>query len=574
MRLGKKAVVAGVAALALASMAACGGGDNNNAGGESTTKQQTNTGNLPVSYNPQPRDNVKDGGTYTSDIVEVPEQENTFQGDGSAYTSTLWAWYNPQMMFYTSEGEWSFNKDYLTDVKQETKDGNTVVTYTINPKAKWNDGSPMTWETFKTTWEANNGSNEKYIASSTDGYSSIKSVVQGADDRQAVVTFDGAWAWWKGLFNNVLNPKVDTPDKYNKAYINKLHPEWGAGPYTVDKADFKTGVVSFKRNPDWWGEKGKLDERTFRQMEDTAAINAFKNGEIDSTSVATKDRLAQVKDMSDITIHRAGTTSKSLLELNSSRPQLKDPNVRKAIFEGLDRKTIDKIRFNGLDYTEDLPGSFNMYPFQKGYKDALTDAGYKYSQEDAKKLLDAAGWKAGSDGIREKDGKKLTVDMPLTGDDPLTVAQGQAMASMLKEIGVDLKVRQIASADFSKVFTGGDWDAFRLGFTDSDPYGVAYFCQLYCSTSTSLNKSATGTKEFDKKIEALTKIADPDEQIAQAMDLETEIMGQTWGMLPLYNGPTIWATKKGLANFAPEPYSVSGPDLFRVGPVQDVGWQK
>lgn len=571
MRLGKKAVVAGVAALALALSACGGGGDGSGSSGDSTGKQQ-GSGKLLADYNPQPRDKIKDGGTVTRAITEIAPQQNAFQGDGSAYTTQVWSWYNPQMAFFSPEGDWSFNKDYLTDVKDEEKDGNTVVTYTLNPKAKWNDGSPITWESFKTTWEADNGKDPKYVASSTDGYSSVKSVTKGADDRQAVVTFDGPYAWWQGMFNFILNPHVNSPDVFNKGYLNKLRPEWGAGPYTVDKADFKTNTVSFKRNPKWWGDKGKLDKMTYRQMEDTAAINAFKNGEIDQVTARTKDRLAQIKDMQDIQVRRGSRTYTGVFELNSDVPQLKDPKVRQAIFQGIDRKTVAKIRYNGLDYSEEPPGSLNILPFQKNYQDSFTEAGYKFDPAAAGKLLDEAGWKKGQDGIREKDGKKLTFELPLTGDDPSGIAQGKAEASMLKDIGVDMKIKQIASADFSKIFSSGDWDAFALGFTMSDPFGVAYMCQLYCSDQTSLNKSSTADKADDAKIRALAKIADPEKQTIEGMKLEKELMGKTWGVMPMFNGPQVAGVKKGLANLDPEPYD--GLDGFGVHPVQDMGWEK
>jgi peptide/nickel transport system substrate-binding protein len=573
MKFGKQSVVAGIAAVALSfSLAACGGGGTGSSG-ESTGKAQTNTdaSKVPANYNAQPRANVKDGGTITAPITEIPDQLNAFNADGSGYTAQLWAWYNPQMMFFTPAGDWSFNKDYLTDVKSETKDGNLVVTYTINPKAKWNDGSPITWESFKTTWQDNSGKNPDFAASSTDGYSSIKTVTQGTDERQAVVTFDGTWAWWHGMFNNILNPHVNSVKVFNEGYVNNMHPEWGAGPYTVSSYDKKTGTVTFKQNPNWWGDKGKLDSMTYRQMEDTASINAFKNGEIDWTGVGTKDRLAQVKGMSNITIHRAGSVANRVLEVSGENPALKDPNVRKALMESIDRKTLDKIVFNGLDYSETPPGSFNLFPFQKGYLDAFTKAGYKAGAADANKLLDQAGWAKGSDGVRAKGGDKLSLSFPVIGDDPVTLAMGKAMVSMAKSAGIQLNMQQKPSADFSKVFTGGDWDVFFLSFVSSDPYGVAYMCQLYCSDS-GLNLTKTGTKALDKQIKDVGKIADATEQTDKAMQLEATVMSKTWGLMPLYNGPSILATKKGLANVGAEPYF--GPDLFRTGPVQDVGWQK
>ena len=56
------------------------------------------------------------------------------------------------------------------------------------------------------------------------------------------------------------------------------------------------------------------------------------------------------------------------------------------------------------------------------------------------------------------------------------------------------------------------------------------------------------------------------------MKLEPEIIEETWGVIPLYNGPSIYVVKNGLANLTPEPYV--GLDLFGVPPVENVGWEK
>jgi peptide/nickel transport system substrate-binding protein len=564
MKTATRAAVAAVAALTI-TLSACGGsGSSSN---QPPAVNNTQMAQQAAQLNTQPRDNIKDGGTLTTAVVEITPQLNTFQADGTVYSLYFWRWYNPTLMLFAPDGSTTPNPDYITNQKTEQKDGNTVVTYTINPKAVYNDGSPIDYKSFVSTWEANNGKNAKFLASSTDGYSLIKSVTKGTDDRQAVVTFNGTYAWPEGLFNNLLNPKAATPDVYNKGYLNTPHAEWGAGPYTVDKFDPKNGTFSFKKNPKWWGDPGKLDTRTFKALEASAEINAFKNGQLDAASAATKDRLAQVKTMQNVDIRRSATPSQSLLTLNagSESGNLKDINVRKAVMMGIDRATLAKIEFNGLDYTEDPPGSFMLYGFQKGYVDNFTAAGYKYDQAEANTLLDKAGWAKGSDGVREKGGKKLTLKYSIVGDDPTTIAEAKAINSMLKTVGATVTIDQHPSSDFSKVFLGGQFDLFGLGFASSDPFGYAYFCQIFCKDS-SLNVSQTGKASFDKEIAAVTKIGNPEQQIAEGNKLEQKIMSETWGIMPLFNGPTIIATKKGLANY--------GAGLFNVGKVQDIGWQK
>jgi peptide/nickel transport system substrate-binding protein len=63
-----------------------------------------------------------------------------------------------------------------------------------------------------------------------------------------------------------------------------------AGPYQIQNFDKENGTITFVRNPKWWGKAGRLDSRTFLTMESAASINAFKNGQLDATGVATKDR--------------------------------------------------------------------------------------------------------------------------------------------------------------------------------------------------------------------------------------------------------------------------------------------
>ena len=147
-------------------------------------------------YKPASRDQIKDGGHLNLAIDELTTQENPFHGDSTTYTSTIWSYYNPQLAMYAPRGEFSPNHEYVTDIKEDTSSGNTVLTYTISPRAVYNDGTPIDWRAFENTWKANNGTDGDYIPSSTDGYKLIESVTPGENDKQAVVTFSQVYPWW------------------------------------------------------------------------------------------------------------------------------------------------------------------------------------------------------------------------------------------------------------------------------------------------------------------------------------------------------------------------------------------
>ncbi|CCE53885.1 MAG: ABC transporter family substrate-binding protein [Corynebacterium casei] len=564
----RKSAIAAVTASALI-LSGCAGGDSGSSGSDSSADGASAPGeelevSLDGAYNEQDRESLAKGGELTLAILEISEQQNPFQADATLYTNNVWKFYNPQMTLFNGKGEFEPNNDYLTDVTDEVVDGKTVVTYTIHEDAQYNDGTPIDWKSFEHTWKFNNGENEELNVSSTDGYELIESVTQGENEKQAVVTFKQEYAWWQGLFGFLLPTQVDSAEVYNEGYINELHPEWGAGPYKVDNVDFNTGTVSFVPNENWWGDEPKLDRVTFRQMESQASINAFKAGEVDATGVASKDRLASVEDMDGIEIRTAIRPSNILITLNSESPHLGDIKVREAIMTGIDRAQLATIRFNGIGYEEELPGSFTLYQTQEGYEDIFGEL-VQFDVEKAKSLLDEAGWTEGSNGVREKDGETLTLNYVLLGDDPNSRASASATQKMMRDIGVDLQIQERPSSDFSKVITERSFDVFPMGFTSSDPFGVAYFGQTYMSDS-ELNQSGTGTEELDAKIEELQQIGDGDEQIARANELEKEALG-TYGIMPFANGPDMVAVADPkLANYGA--YS-----LATVG-VEDIGYME
>lgn len=560
------AALAGLSSLSLvlASCSSDGDSENTTAGNSAqdtaNSKSDNKSGDqLDIKpagdYNPMERDQIKDGGELTLAITEIAEQQNVFHANMNLYTRTLWTKYNPQLSLFDGDGTYHPNPDYLTDVKDETKDGKTVVTYTINPQAVYNDGTPIDWTAYENTWKFNNGTNPDVQVNSTDGYELIESVTRGADDKQAVVTFKQAYPWWEGLFDSLVPPQVKNADTFMNGYLKKVHPEWGAGPFKVENVDFETGTATFVRNEKWWGEPAKLDKITYRQMEDQASLNAFRAGEIDATGVGSRDRLATAKEMGDaIDIRTALNPATYLLTINSTAPGLGDPKVREAIMTGIDREQLAAIRFQGLGYTEDLPGSFNLYQTQEGYEDNFGEL-VKYDPEKAKQLLKEAGY---------DESKPLSVRFVTLGDSPMVQATTTALQAMLRNIGVDVQVEERPSSDFSKVTSERDFDLFMSGFSSSDPFGVAYFGQIYASDS-ELNKSGTGSPEMDKKIEELQKLPTADEQIKRANELEKEALKE-YGIMPYANGPAIVATKKGLANF--------GANSFAVLPVENIGWAK
>ncbi|MGV0327284.1 ABC transporter substrate-binding protein [Corynebacterium confusum] len=246
----------------------------------------------------------------------------------------------------------------------------------------------------------------------------------------------------------------------------------------------KQVVVKFKQAYPWWQD-------TFSFLLPPQVDSA---GGFDATNVAAKERLATIQDMDNIEIRAAIRPANVLFVMNSDAPGLDDIKVREAFMTAIDRDPLASIRFNDLDYEEDLPGSFTLYQTQEGYQDSFDEL-ISFDPEKAKQLLDDAGWAPGADGTHERDGEPLALRYVFTGDDPGIKAEASATQKILADVGIKLNIEERPSAEFSKIVTKRDFGIFPMAFASSSPLGVASFNQIYASDS-ELNKSGTGTRRW------------------------------------------------------------------------------
>ena len=545
------AIVVGALACALA-VTGCSTSSSGTGGGSASA---SGSGSSFYNINEHPYSALKQGGTLNFAVDEFTPQKNAFNADGTITTTEVWSWYNPQVIGFKPNGDLNPNPNYVTSVTPTTVNGNTVVTYELNPKAKYNDGTPIDVTAFQNTWNANSGKNTDFNANSTDGYNRITSVAAGKDNTEVVVTFDGVNPWWGGLFNNLLNPACNTVDCFNNGYVGtdlaSAHPEWGAGPYMLQSFDANAGTATLVPNPNWWGNPGKLDKITITQRESTATINAFVNGESDVVGAGTADYLKQVQAVPGTETRTGANTAVYMLQLNSTSAPLTDITVRQAIMTGIDRGQIDQVRFQGMNYTEQFPGSFLLFSFQTGYQDNFSQVIPKADPAAAKTLLEGDGYALGSDGYYAKDGAQLAISLTTFGDNANTKAMAQVVQQQLKNIGINMTIDNQPSTAFSTVMSQGAWQMNISGFAQTDPFGVAYTCQIYCSTSdpnySGLNKSGTGTTELDAEIHQMETLATSDQQIQAANAIEVKAL-KLYGLMPLFNGPTVYQAKSGLAN--------------------------
>src|SRR5882724_8002902 len=154
------AALAVLTALAL-STAGCSGGRG---------QQQSSPAAAPLprsatknQINPMTRDKIQDGGTFTVPLDRMPANFNYHELDGSEVsTSHVIAALMPTAFTSDAAGTPLWSRDYLTSEPTLVTDPEQIVTYEINPKAVWYDGTPITWDDLFWQWKANNGTNKAY----------------------------------------------------------------------------------------------------------------------------------------------------------------------------------------------------------------------------------------------------------------------------------------------------------------------------------------------------------------------------------------------------------------------------
>ena len=94
------------------------------------------------------------------------------------------------------------------------------------------------------------------------------------------------------MFTGLYPPQALDYKTYSEGWVDTPHAEWGAGPFTVEKAD-KDSVTFIARNPKWWGNTAKLDKVVYKVHGiHRSGRNAFKNSEIDALDLHFEQHFA------------------------------------------------------------------------------------------------------------------------------------------------------------------------------------------------------------------------------------------------------------------------------------------
>jgi peptide/nickel transport system substrate-binding protein len=330
-------------------------------------------------------------------------------------------------------------------------DGLTI-TYHLRPGVRFSDGTPLTSADVVFTFQQilNPRNNVPFHRP----YDLAKSVV-APDPRTIVVHLKAPTASFvSGFFlcgvqggilpKHLLAGKADlNTDPYNVKPI-------GSGPFMVEHYETNT-TLEMVPNPYWFGGKPGLAHITYRIIpsENTLLIG-LRTHDIDFYYSAPEQQYRELRSLEGIATSAKPSSSFEMVAFNTRRAPFSDPRLRQAVARGIDWQGLARTVYLNVD----LPDWGDIFPLYWAYTQQPDRNGYDPAA--ARAMLTAAGWLPGPDGIRERNGVRLQVELRTVAGVIVRENAEVLIQQQLRAIGVDVLVHN-ASANlmFAPYGAGG-----------------------------------------------------------------------------------------------------------------------
>lgn len=361
-----------------------------------------------------------------------------------------------------------------------SKDGRTI-TYHLRKGVVWSDGVPFTAD--DVVWTIHAILNPANDVVSRSGWDRITSI--GEPDKYTVVLhLSKPYSPFIETFFSTAgaNPCV-LPEHLLARYPNINHVAYnslpiGIGPFKY-KAWERGQKVVMVPNPRYFRGLPKLKEIDFEIISDTNTIlTQLQAKELDMWYNVPGNYVQRVQALTPFKTFVQPNYYFRHFDFNLSSRKLRDPAVREALRYATDRQAIIAKIYQGLGVLQEEPA-----PKISAYWDPKIQP-VPFDIAKANALLDAAGWKRGSDGVRAKNGVRLSLDFVSATGAPVNDEVIELVRGWWKQIGVQINVRHYLESLFfapyqdGGILYGGKFDVvyFAWGLDPIGDFSNLYAC--------------------------------------------------------------------------------------------------
>ncbi|HUY40952.1 MAG TPA: peptide ABC transporter substrate-binding protein [Candidatus Dormibacteraeota bacterium] len=360
-------------------------------------------------------------------------------------------------------------------------DGLTI-TYHVRKGVRWSDGAPLNAD--DVVWSIHAILNPANNVVSRTGWDRIKRVDE-PNKYTVILHLSRPYSPFVVVFFSSAdaNPSI-LPKHILAKYPNFNNVPFdalpvGAGPFMY-KAWNRSQDVVMVRNPYYWRGQPKLKEIDFEIVPDRNTVfTELQAHALDLWYPMPGNYFGRIAELGNgFRYLRRPAYLYNHIDFNVSRPAVSDPVVRHALELAIDRKTLlDKIA-HGVGILEEEPAP----PSAPYFDPNVPFVNFDIAKANA--ILDADGWTRGSDGIRQKNGVRLALEVASSAGSPDTDSMLALIQQWWKQIGVAMTVRRYESSQLFNTYQAGGivyngkWDVvfFAWGNDPIGDYSFVYGC--------------------------------------------------------------------------------------------------
>jgi peptide/nickel transport system substrate-binding protein len=218
--------------------------------------------------------------------------------------------------------------------------------------------------------------------------------------------------------------------------------------------------------------------------------------------------------------------------MNGLKSPTDDVNVRKAIIQGIDMETVVNTIWFGARKVAKGPLSSPTWSY-----DSKVETKYPYDAKKAGDLLDAAGWKKGSGGTREKDGQAMSVTYITTND--VQGRAGELIQAYLTDLGIKCDLQEVEYAATAAAYLAGKHNIARIYFSHTDPVVLTTLYHSKNIQGTNFNRTMKPRPDLDKMLEDATAEMDRSKREQDYVAIQEYIMENAL-VIPLWEETVFW----------------------------------
>jgi peptide/nickel transport system substrate-binding protein len=420
----------------------------------------------------------------------------------------------------------------------------------LRDDVRWHDGTPFSAEDVKFTLELI--TNPNFRSWRTAGHALVRDITVISPTEISWRMEEPFAPYLSFLTETFIVPKhiLEKEANPNNAAFNQAPV--GTGPFKWGQR-VPGDHLELVANPNYFGEGPHIERLVFKYIPDlTVLYTQFKSGDVDLVGqpYITPDHYGEAKTLPNRVVTLVPRTSFESFYLNLERPQFKELAVREALYAAIDKEAI----IQGLYYGVPTPTETFM-PRQSFFFNANLPL-HQFDVNRAGKILDQAGWAKGADGIRAKNGVRLSFTTSTTSGDPLREQVQQFLQQTFAQLGVEMKISNLpAAVMWGEFWTQSQFDSVIVGSSyligaDPDVTNRLHSRSIAVKGGRGSNNAQYTNPEVDALLDKGARTFDPEARRAIYSRVQ-ELVRRDLPFLPLYQSNAVEGLKKGINGFVP-----------------------